>query len=40
MLVVPALETSQNQANYQQDELWSDKRVASVVFQLSVEEAQ
>jgi len=34
IFVVPALETSQNQVNCQQDELQSDTRVASVVFQL------
>jgi len=33
MLVVPTLETSQKQGNCQQDELHSDKGVASVVCQ-------
>jgi len=31
MLVIPTLETSQKQANFQQDELWGDKGVVSVV---------
>jgi len=39
MLIVPTFETSQKQVNCQQDELWSDKGVSSVVFQLDGEEA-
>jgi len=34
MQVVPALETSQKQASCWQNELWSDKVVAALVFYL------
>jgi len=38
MLVIVALEASQKQSNCQQNELWSNKGVASVAFQLGGED--